>query len=60
MMTLTPSIAEHNTIFETDKLSQCQTNVLHCASQMVTLIPAYSPSFVGDTVLILGGHQHLS
>ena len=34
----------------------CLANVLHCASQMVTLIPIYAPSFVGDVVLVLGGH----
>ena len=28
-------------------------NVLHCASQMVTVMPVYNPSFVGDDVLIL-------
>ena len=30
------------------------TNILHCASQMVTLVSVDDTSFVGDTVPILG------
>ena len=30
----------------------CLTNVLKCASQMVTLVPIDNTSFVGDAVLI--------
>ena len=36
------------------KCPTCLTNALHCASQMVTLIPVNNPYLVGDAVLILG------
>ena len=33
----------------------CLTNVLHCASQMVTLVSIDNTYFVGNAIFILGG-----
>ena len=38
----------------------CLTNVLHCASKLVTLKSIDNISLVGDAVLILTGHYNWS
>ena len=35
------------------------TNILHSASQMVTLISVDNISFVSDVVLVLGGYHYI-
>ena len=34
----------------------CLTDVLHCASEIVTFVSMDNASLVSDAVLILGGH----